>query len=779
MTRHVAQSEDQSPLGEALRAAYLEVTTARAQGTATAEQAVVKGSSERAANEPSDDEIDRELAPSRADFIAAHLDGGRVMTPIEVMRAMKEKRNFEISTTAFSDEVPLVPRNLAMFWEIHQAIERNTPRPACVPIGKHQDRIHRVACDVMHSEACQVVERRRLQVLQGPAAPSVVPQPKQPIYHAPEVDTNTVTWKMVAAPPANARAPPNERPTDHHPIAPRVQTRSSAAALPIELQQQISSFDSPPRAPAPARLKPHASPTVRLAEAHEARMAQPSSDSTVIKINVDSGRLPPTAIIWKLGAEADGAGWNYSAYCAVKTSYEQVNSGGDKDKPYCSFKTFVDPRFISTVCSYTGIPRVTWDKESDSRIIRLIEEKLKPKDSTIFFLKMCSMFVTGDKSIPLYIRYRAFADPFVSNVNDADEAGLSLPEEAIKSAFKDAISCSNRLKMWTTELRWTNLAEVHLRITEKLRVSEAEALGASIDDHGSARAQRYNARAGGPAQPNVLPPAPQAPPILPAQVPIAAPLAVPAAPRQQFTPEQKREYSLQQFNIRQQRQADFNAQQQSVMANTIQASVDAAWQRFELSHAPAQSVQPLIHHALPPAPSPVASNAVQERAQPWTQPQAIPAVHPGLDERGPNWHICDSTLGCRYNPCRATLCQGCGAHGHSVADCRKRGHPEFNQSGYYSERMPGRPALPFYPREQAGYPPRSPMANLQPRVPPPGMPQPSIPPPPAFPTPHQMTPSSVHNSTAQSSSRYTPVVRSNSVGAQTAPQGGAAAPPKE
>ena len=124
------------------------------------------------------------------------------------------------------------------------------------------------------------------------------------------------------------------------------------------------------------------------------------------------------------------------------------------------------------------------------------------------------------------------------------------------------------------------------------------------------------------------------------------------------------------------------------------------------------------------------------------------SLHPGLDARGPNWHVHGPHLACRNTPCGGLLfCQGCGTHGHSSADCRRRIHPNWNASGYYSDRYPGAGPLPYIPRPspmqpQQFTPALQPVLPLQQTVP---FQQPRIPPPPSFaapstpfPTPHRL-----------------------------------------
>jgi hypothetical protein len=64
---------------------------------------------------------------------------------------------------------------------------------------------------------------------------------------------------------------------------------------------------------------------------------------------------------------------------------------------------------------------------------------------------------------------------------------------------------------------------------------------------------------------------------------------------------------------------------------------------------------------------------------------------PGLDERGPSWHVCSALLECHRNPCTSPFCQGCALHGHTVDQCKKLDYnaPGVNKSGYWCEQKPG------------------------------------------------------------------------------------------
>jgi hypothetical protein len=172
------------------------------------------------------------------------------------------------------------------------------------------------------------------------------------------------------------------------------------------------------------------------------------------------------------------------------------------------------------------------------------------------------------------------------------------------------------------------------------------------------------------------------------------------------------------------------------MVNSMQQSIDSAVQRLnQIQAQPPVQVQ----HA-----APAAQFAQLHYVQPTPPaPPAVSAPHPGLDSRGPYWHVAGSHLGCRSGTCGTTLfCQGCGMHGHSSAECRRIRNPKWNTHGYYSDRYPGAAALAYEARpmqqifQQPGPPAgQQQIAAVQPRIPPPPFQQQSAP---AFPTPHRM-----------------------------------------
>jgi hypothetical protein len=569
-----------------------------------------------------------EVAESRAHFISTQLgNGSRAMTAQEIMTASKNQRR-ESYTGEPADMVPL---NLEKYWQHHLHQIQLTPR-GNQPLAAYHKRIHRQSYEALHQEACQAAARSTSTKPATTAAPLELAQPLQatrphtaqpgdddfPMYAAPEVDPGTTNWRLTTpepgATPASASYVSAAALQHSMAVANHIAASHAAPAAPLHSQ------------PAVPTLPIHSSPTVRLAYDREQRRSAAASHTggSTINIVVDTGVLPANSIIWKQGAEADGAGFNYHAFAGVKASWEQANA--DKDRGYHTFKSFIDARFISTVCDYVKIDRSAYDKMLDSVLLQLIEERLKPKDSTIYFMKASALRISpNEKDGTLSARYRTFADAFMALVNEARDAGTPLQKESVKSFFRSACNSNNLLRMWASAESWTTLQDVHHRIFEKLQSHEAHEL-----------ARTLGAAPVGPMHVGVPAPPPAAAPA--SAAPAAAPAPQPPA-RIPYTPEQKREYqqlqqqnrfaNQQQLQLQQFQQQQLQQQQQLVMANVVQQSIDSAMQRITNSSAPSLSMQPSV---------PLANTAIyQQQHQQFTPQSAAP--HPGLDSRGPFWHV--------------------------------------------------------------------------------------------------------------------------------------------
>lgn len=726
LSRHLIKGT--SPLAEPLRRAFKEVEALKletaAKGKAShslRQQAPVKSTA---------DAVCHELEQSRADFISKHLSGARAMSAQEIRQTSKNQRTEEYTGVP----ADLIPRNLERYWRHHQGQILLTPRGA-QPSAEYQRRIHVLSTEALHQEACEVARKEAyIKSEIAKAERAKLEELKR------AVDT--------PAPAYDPRSPAYEATREHRSSEQDMSTPASAAHAPAPASAMAILSHIPPSV---TMLPPNSSPAVRLAQARELRSAAAASNpSAPIKLIVDTGVLPANSVIWRQGAEADGAGFNYHAFSGVKASWEQANT--DKDKSYHTFKSFIDARFISTICDYIGVERTLYDSTSDTVLLQKIEARLKPTDSTVYFVKLNGLRLsTALKDGSLSVRYQLFADKFLATVNEAREAGTPLLEDTIKTAFKSVCNSIPLLKMWAGAEKWTTLQAVHQRLFDQLQRFEAHALCKSLSETAATPEASQT-----PAQP----PAPAPPPLPP---------AAPAAhPRQHYTQEQRRDYALQkqvtatalaqqnqltqQNQFQQQQFAQLQQQQQhqqQIMVNAMQHSVESALQRLgnslqqPLSNvqlaAPATQAQPqtIMQFTAPITSPPVLAN--------YAQPAAAVTPHPGLDARGPHWHNHSHMLLCRNTPCGSTMfCQGCGMHGHSSAECRRRMHSGWNATGYYCDRYPGMGPLPYETslgqpanQRQAQTPPvQQQLAPAQPKIAPPPFQQQRAGG--GFPTPHRM-----------------------------------------
>ena len=669
-----------------------------------------------------------ELFQDAAAFISAQLgEGVRAMTHEEIVRAEKQKRT-ELYTGRPAE---IIPKNLHNFWTLHQDLVANTPKGP-MDTRDYNQRMHRLASEQLHALACDVAKSKLRATITGMPPPA--PQ-----------NAGAIAGELGFVTPSGHQSTP-------------LQTPPAPAATSLQPATVTAEPPQPPLHPSRA-LKSHPSPAVKLAARESISGAAGVQQSSSINVVVNSG-LPSTAFIWEQGLESEDKGYNYRAFAAVKTSWQQCNA--DKTKPYHSFKAFIGSRFVGNICSETGFNRISWDEVSDASLLSILEEKLKPTDYTPYLLRIRAMRVSANEADgPLAKRYRSFADCFIQAINDANEAGLAVPEEAAKNAFRAACTSSPLLMLWIGTEKWTTTAAVHQRLVEKLKDHTTPDLYQSLETQAAPAA----GAAAAPAAPAV-PPAIQPQPIL---APQPAPAQQQQPDRVPWTPEQRAEHRLrqqQQNLLRQQQQQLQQQQQQAVLvANVVQSSVDAAWQRIQAAQPPQPSLAQasLSHHSanmmsVPPA---------MPQQQVFQQQPATAPVHPGLDSRGPFWHTNEAIMQCSRTPCPRTFCQGCGTHGHRSDECRRRNHPDWNHSGYYCEKYPGRGPLPYVtlpPRNQAYFPPPP-----QPRVPVP--PPAPLPPPiqshygsyqaptPPFSTPYRMNPPPPPPSSA-------PVLRSNHASAQ-------------
>ena len=667
------------------------------------------------------------------------------------------------------------PYHLRGFWEHYkEQVHRHTRNRE--PFRQWQARLYKRACDALHDQACNVAAARRPAAAPTNAAPDVNGIPTAGAVPAPAVPATTQPADQhkhasAAAPVAAPLQPHHAAPAATHPVMPFQTPLHPTALFHTPQHQQVSQLTQE------SRTSSHSSPAVMLALSRERTAAcQPTAASTVLVLNNDQKCMQ-----WKQGDEKQSRGFFWSVYQAVKMSWEQHNRG-EGSHVYRSFKSLIHPTMIPIICADTAIKRTEWETITDASLLTILEERLRPKHSTEYLVKLRTLRVSPDPARgSLTQRYRECAEVFLSTVNEALEAGTPLHDEAVKMAFRAACAGNQLLSMWLTESKWTNASEAHQRIVARLREFEAHDLFATLNTQPAQQQQQYQLHQQFQQQPQFLQPAqlqqqqlsqtqpqlqlqpPQQQPQFQSQPQLqqqqqqqpnqltsstAAPAArhqSPMGQRPRYTPDERRAY------VEQRDQQRLQAQHQ-ILVNAVQQSVT-------------QSVNSVLQHSqnptfsLAPTPPPaVAANAAnQSPAAPhvhFATPAAQPAyAHPGLDHRGPSWHVAGAHLKCRYSPCNGLFCQCCGQHGHTAENCRRRLiNPTCNHNGYYSEQRPNQGPVEYATAPGAGTAGSS-------RPPPRFGPPPTHSVPPAFPTPHHIN--SVLRPGSQTSPAYTPVVRSN------------------
>jgi len=709
-------------------------------------------------------------------FMEEHLgQGTREMTLLEVADA--EIAATRSATTGHPME--LLPRALHKYWQHHVEATAATPR-GNLTIQQHQKTIRTIAQAGLFQEACDAAAKTR-DAAHATRQSSVA-----------ELATRTAQGAPVI-PPATTFA-----------------TTSASFLTPMS---------TPTHAPPPEiSLKHHASPNVRMAASRQEQGEAAKAAATTVVI-VQNNK--PKGMQWKAGTEQEGKGFFRSTWLAVQRSWEEVNNSSDKSA-YTTLRSQIHWTIQPVVQAELQLTRDAWDRISDAEIIVKMDKIFAPISPAEYVIKLRAITMDTDESKGSILqRYRAYAEPFLQIIAEAHDAGCSINDDAIKLSFKTACSTNDMLLLWFTETKWTTLMAAHQRQVLHLKSFESHEMHSKLNKAKLLRDLGPGAVPPPPAQQQqpmqqmqqMLQPPAQQQQAPPAQAPAAPPPAIPHQ-RQQWTPEQR---ALHQQQGRERAQAR-EQQNQQVMVNMLAQSVSNALQaQHQFIPAPVapqpqyaqpshQNVQPIYAPTAPaysPAPHQAMDNAFYPAPrQPAAPPAAAPApyIHPGLDSRGPNWHSAESAqcLKCRYLPCTAIVCQGCGDHGHTAADCRKRGrHAMWNTSGYYCEKRPGQPALvydgtnqraqqqpaplqyqfqpppAFTPQQPQGHnTTAAPQYQYVPLLPAPlQLPQSnSTSAPPAFPTPH----------TFMQAPRYTPVTRSANVTVQTqdppAPQQGTAAP---
>jgi hypothetical protein len=317
-----------------------------------------------------------------------------------------------------------------------------------------------------------------------------------------------------------------------------------------------------------------------------------------------------------------------------------------------TFKSMIDPDLIPLICAECDLQEEKWEVLDDITLLSAIEDRLKPHDAMDFTVQLKRITFEKDESKgSLTQRYRMFAEPFLAKVSEAKAAGCQLTENVIKLTFSRAVSTSAILQGWLEQSKWVSAAETHRRITNNLKMVDAyEALSGTPAgtqrqaQHQPQQQHQVQQQAGQGIQQQ---------PAIPGQ-----------QPAQQHQP----------------RGARFNAQ--------IAAAIHNAMIQYQ-AQPQHQAGQHANYNAAPAIPA--ANINLAQQARPAL---ALPAF-PGLDGRGPSWHVHSQLLECRNFPCHSKFCQACAVHGHTVDDCRKRAfnNPGINTSGYWSEVRAGHAPL--------------------------------------------------------------------------------------
>ena len=486
-------------------------------------------------------------------------------------------------------------------------------------------------------------------------------------------------------------------------------------------------FISAPHAPA------FTSPSVKLAAERESRaLAAKSAATTLIIMPNNSAKI----MQWKAGEEKDLKGFYWATKLAVQQAWEQHNMV-EEPQNHRTFRSTIHVTMIPIICFELLIERAVFDVISDAELIDLLDRRLKPTGPAEYLIKLRQIkFNNDEKSGTLLHRYRAFAEPFLQLVSEATDAGCPINAESTKLAFKAACRGNELLMMFLQEDRWTTAAAAHHRIVSQLR---------NFDSLTTMNSMNVNLNA-------VTAPAPAA---------VVAPVQPQIPPPPVFTPASPAHYGHQ-------ARPQYAPRQQTAMVNVMSQLLER-FDRLDRSQANPAVFSHAPHQQMPSMPPAAIVNAGIVQSAPSMPPnspsQRTPRVHdltphPGLDARGPFWHPPAPAFECRFSPCTALFCQGCGRHGHTAAECIRKNAPGFNVSGYFADRYPNQGALMF-PRTTG--PPPVPTAAA------------------AFPTPHHLNPprsSSVAASQPQPP-RYTPVARSNAciqtANTETPPTGGASA----
>jgi len=405
-------------------------------------------------------------------------------------------------------------------------------------------------------------------------------------------------------------------------------------------------------------LQRHPNSAVRMAAEHEARVTARDRGAPVIVVSNNSTKLPQ----WKQGAEKDQKGFYWSSKQAIQQAWES-NNRMEGEHAYRSFKSLVHHNMIAVLCFELNITLEEYEAMSDSQLLSSIDAVLKPKDSTEYFLKLSSLRVDAQGG-QLTARYRAFSEPFIETLAEATASGMPVNAEQAKAVFKSACSSNNLLKLWLSEQKWKSVADMHQRIVRGLKQYETDSILRKLDSGGTSGQTQTELTGGTPASGGA------------------------GGGYQGRRQQQQNHQNQQQFQA-----GPPHPQQQQQRQQSI------PWQQRPATQQQFQQPASINFAAAP---------VQQDQQQPAAASINFAAVpkHPGLDQRGENWHIPSAALGCRTNPCTGMFCQVCGAHNHTTDQCRRRAHKNANLSGYYSDNRPNMPRLQYDGPPQPQRPPQ-------------------------------------------------------------------------
>jgi hypothetical protein len=385
--------------------------------------------------------------------------------------------------------------------------------------------------------------------------------------------------------------------------------------------------------------------------------ASGATQGSVIVVNSAGAKLP----VWKAGAEAEGRGFTWKTKQRMVHAWEQYQLSEGLHAPK-SFKSMIDQDLVPLICAECNLEEGDWEMLDDVTLLSAIEERLKPHDAMDFTVQLKQIIFEKDEAKgSLTQRYRLFAEPFLAKISEAKAAGCQLQENVVKLTFSRAVQASPVLQAWLEQYKWTSVGETHRRITNQLKI--ADAYQTLIGISGTPAVRHV------PQQP--VQHQQQQQPVQHQQQ------QQPVQHQQQQQPVQHQQQQQQQQG--QHQQAPQQSQRAARFNQQVQAAVNAAMQAFQ--HA---NLQQQGGGGAPPA---AAGGGQVNYAQ---QQRAPMPAFPGLDSRGPSWHVHSQLLGCRSFPCLAPFCQACAVHHHTADECKKRqyNNPGVNTSGYWSEQKP-------------------------------------------------------------------------------------------